>query len=154
MNQQTPKRYVLGHAPEELRRLILQAVILRPVTARLLHDAEIAPGMRVLDLGCGVGDVTMLAAETVGPSGSVIGIDRSAQAIALANERVRNMQHRNITFAQCAVEDYADVALFDAVIGRYVLVHQSDPVGFLRAVGESRRSNCLAKFGAVLALIK
>ena len=61
MNQQTQKRYVLGHAPEELRRLILQAVILRPVTARLLHDAEIAPGMRVLDLGCGVGDVTMLA---------------------------------------------------------------------------------------------
>jgi hypothetical protein len=46
MDQQTPKRYVLGHAPEELRRLILQAVILRPITARLLHHAEIAPGFR------------------------------------------------------------------------------------------------------------
>ena len=46
MNRQTQNRYVLGHAPEELRRLILQAVILRPVTARLLHDAEIAPGFR------------------------------------------------------------------------------------------------------------
>jgi hypothetical protein len=49
MNEQTPKRYVLGYAPEELRRLILQAVILRPITARLLHDAEIAPGFRYVE---------------------------------------------------------------------------------------------------------
>ena len=75
---------MVGHAPEELRRPIFQAVILRPVAARLLHDAEIGPGMRLLDLGCGVGDVTMLVAGTVGPSGSVIGIDRSPQAIAFA----------------------------------------------------------------------
>jgi ubiquinone/menaquinone biosynthesis C-methylase UbiE len=146
MNRQTQKRYVLGHAPEELRRLILQAVILRRVTARHLHDAEIAPGMRVLDLGCGVGHVTMLVAETVGPSGSVIGIDRSQQAIALAIERVRNTQHRNITFAQCAVEDYAGAALFDAVIGRYVLIHQSDPVGFLRAATRLLRPGGILAF--------
>jgi hypothetical protein len=55
MNQHPPQRYVLGHAPEELRRLILQAVILRPITARLFHDAEIGFGMRVFNLGCGVG---------------------------------------------------------------------------------------------------
>ena len=58
MKQKTQQRYVLGHAPEELRRLILQAGILRPLTLRLLHDAGIGLGMRVLDLGCGVGDVT------------------------------------------------------------------------------------------------
>ena len=84
MKQKTQQRYVLGHAPEELRRLILQAGILRPITARLLHDAGIGPGMRVLDLGCGVGDVTMLLADMVGPSGSIVGIDHSPQAIALA----------------------------------------------------------------------
>jgi cyclopropane fatty-acyl-phospholipid synthase-like methyltransferase len=63
MNYHTQQRYVLGHAPEEPQRLIFQATILRPITARLLHEAGIGPDMRVLDLGCGVGDVTMLVAE-------------------------------------------------------------------------------------------
>jgi ubiquinone/menaquinone biosynthesis C-methylase UbiE len=146
MNQHAQQRYVLGHAPEELRRLILQAAILRPFTARLLHDAKIGPGMRVLDLGCGVGDVTMLVAETVGASGCVIGIDRSSQAIALAHERIANTGQRNISFVQCAVEDYADATSFDAVIGRYILIHQSDPVGFLRAAMRLLRPGGIVAF--------
>ena len=44
--------------------------------------------MRVLDLGCGLGDVAFLAGEWVGPSGSVLGIDRSAEAIATAKQRM------------------------------------------------------------------
>jgi SAM-dependent methyltransferase len=58
--------YILGHSPDELRRLILQAEVLRPITERLLKEAGIKLGMRVLDLGCGTGDVAMLAAELVG----------------------------------------------------------------------------------------
>jgi ubiquinone/menaquinone biosynthesis C-methylase UbiE len=146
MNQHTPQRYVLGHSPDELRRLVLQAAILRPITARLLHETGLGLGMRVLDLGCGVGDLTMLAAETVGPSGSVIGIDSSPQALALARGRVCASPYRNITFTQCAVEDYTDAAPFDAVIGRYVLLHQSDPARFLRAAMR------LLRPGGILAL--
>ncbi len=82
MNRHTQSVYVLGHEPEELRRLILQAGVLQPIPARLLQNAGIGPGMRVLDLGCGAGDVTMLAADMVGPSGSVTGIDRSPQVCA------------------------------------------------------------------------
>jgi 2-polyprenyl-3-methyl-5-hydroxy-6-metoxy-1,4-benzoquinol methylase len=146
MNLHTQQpQYVLGHAPEELRRLILQAVTLRPFTARLLRDAKIGPGMRVLDLGCGAGDVTMLVAEMVGPSGSVVGIDRSAEAIALARERIGDTGRNNIAFAQCAVEDYPVVAPFDAVVGRYILIHQSDPVGLLRA------ATCLLRPGGIIA---
>jgi hypothetical protein len=48
MNRHTQRVYVLGHEPEELRRLILQAVVLQPITARLLQNAGIGPGMRVL----------------------------------------------------------------------------------------------------------
>jgi ubiquinone/menaquinone biosynthesis C-methylase UbiE len=146
MKQKTQQRYVLGHAPEELRRLILQAGILRPITLRLLHDAGIGHGMRVLDLGCGVGDVTMLLADMVGPSGSIVGIDHSPQAIALAQERVGETRHRNITFARCAVEDYTDAATFDAVIGRYVLIHQSDPVRFMRAATRPLRPGGILAF--------
>ena len=66
MNEMSQAKYILGHSREEIRRLMLQATILRPFTERLLRNAEIGPGMRVLDLGCGAGDVSMLAAELVG----------------------------------------------------------------------------------------
>src|SRR3984893_5680888 len=84
MNETTQVKYILGHSQQEIGRLMLQATILRPFTERLMRDAEIGPGMRVLDLGCGAGDVSMLAAELVGPSGSVVGIDRSPQVIAFS----------------------------------------------------------------------
>jgi cyclopropane fatty-acyl-phospholipid synthase-like methyltransferase len=45
--------------------------------------------MRVLDIGCGVGDLSLLAAELVGSSGKVLGIDRSAEAIAIAARRAK-----------------------------------------------------------------
>jgi SAM-dependent methyltransferase len=84
------KGYVLGSAPHELERLILQdRMILRPITERLLHQAGLKEGMRVLDLGCGTGGVSLLAAEMVGTSGAVVGIDQSSDAIAMAKECAR-----------------------------------------------------------------
>ena len=64
--------YVLGHSQTEIPRLIKQAAIIQPTTERLLRSAGIERGMRVLDLGCGAGDVSMLAGELVGASGSMI----------------------------------------------------------------------------------
>ena len=74
MNEQVNRReserreveYILGHSPRELRRLILQTEILRPITERLLKEAGIKLGMRVLDLGCGTGDVAMLLQSSSG----------------------------------------------------------------------------------------
>src|SRR6266851_3545534 len=79
--------YQLGHADPEIERLQLQARILAGVTGRLIHESGIGPGMRVLDIGCGVGDVSMLLADAVGPSGAVLGIDREQRAIEAARHR-------------------------------------------------------------------
>ena len=96
--------YVLGHSQREIQRLIAQAAILRPVTERLLRSLKIGPGMRVLDLGCGAGDVTMLAAEFVGPTGLIVGIDRNREVLTLAAERARAAGLRQIRFEQASVE--------------------------------------------------
>jgi ubiquinone/menaquinone biosynthesis C-methylase UbiE len=64
----TPSNYVLGHSNEEYERLVLQARILRPYTEKFFRAAGVTPGMRVLDLGSGVGDVALLAADIVGPA--------------------------------------------------------------------------------------
>jgi 2-polyprenyl-3-methyl-5-hydroxy-6-metoxy-1,4-benzoquinol methylase len=140
VNELTQAKYILGHSQEEIRRLICQAAILRPFTERLLRNAEIGPGMRVLDLGCGAGDVSMLAAELVGPSGSVVGIDRNPQVIALAGARARTAGLEQVTFKEVALDGFSDLDLFDCVIGRYVLVRQANPTDFLRSAACHVRS--------------
>src|SRR4029434_1821163 len=89
MNVPPKPEYVLGHSESELRRLSLQAQYWGEATLELLQRAGIGPGMRVLDLGCGAGDVSILAATLVGSSGSVVGVDLSAEAIAGAPKRAK-----------------------------------------------------------------
>jgi hypothetical protein len=62
-------RYILGHDRDELDRLIYQARFFGGLTEEVLRRAGLAPGMRVLDVGCGTGDVSFLAARLVGPTG-------------------------------------------------------------------------------------
>jgi cyclopropane fatty-acyl-phospholipid synthase-like methyltransferase len=64
--------YVMGHDHRERRRLLLQASILNPLTEQLFRRAGISSGMQLLDIGCGVGDVSLLAARLVGRYGSRI----------------------------------------------------------------------------------
>jgi ubiquinone/menaquinone biosynthesis C-methylase UbiE len=65
--------------------------MLRPITERLLRNAGIEAGMRILDLGCGAGDVAMLAVELVGPEGAIVGIDRNQEVLNVAKERAREI---------------------------------------------------------------
>src|SRR3712207_9537188 len=65
-------QYLFGHSEEETRRLLLQGRLFNLYTRRLLEDAGITRGMKVLDVGSGAGDVTLLAAELVGPDGTVV----------------------------------------------------------------------------------
>jgi ubiquinone/menaquinone biosynthesis C-methylase UbiE len=142
----TEAEYMLGHSLHEIRRLMRQAAILRPITERLLQSAGIGSGMRVLDLGCGAGDVSMLAAELVGPSGSVVGIDRSPQVIAVARERARAARLGHVEFKEAAADAFSDAEGFDCAIGRYVLVYQSDPAGLIRAAARLVRPGGVVAF--------
>jgi ubiquinone/menaquinone biosynthesis C-methylase UbiE len=139
-------KYMLGHSQDEIGRLMRQATIVRPITERLLRNVGIQAGMRVLDLGCGAGDVSMLAAELVGPSGSVMGIDHNSQVIALASSRAQAAGLRQITFRDVAIEQFVSRDLFDSVVCRFVLIHQADPVKFLR------RAASLVRPGGTIAL--
>src|SRR5262245_65524412 len=76
MSQAATSDYVLGGSPQQYARLTLQARILRPYTEKFFRGAGLPPGMRVLDIGSGMGDVAMLAADIVGPGGRVVGEDR------------------------------------------------------------------------------
>jgi predicted RNA methylase len=87
MSTPASANYVLGHSVHEAERLMLQSRVLRPYTEKFFRAAGLAPGMRVLDLGSGMGDVSLLAADMVGPAGRVLGIDRNPEAVAAASPR-------------------------------------------------------------------
>ncbi|WP_455379421.1 class I SAM-dependent methyltransferase [Petrachloros mirabilis] len=65
---------------------------------RLVADARIHPGMKVLDLGSGTGYPALLAAQTVGPSGSVVGIDLADRMLAAADRKAKRLGLVNISF--------------------------------------------------------
>ena len=102
--------HVLGHTSVEQQRLIRQARVLAPLTERFLRDAGISSGMRVLDIGCGMGDVTMIAAQLVGCAGQVTSIDLDQASVETAQRRaaafgfekyiVRSCRHSCICAAQ------------------------------------------------------
>src|SRR4051812_35574812 len=79
--------YPFSDRVAEDERLVAQGRLFDPLTHRLLRAAGLAPGMRVLDLGSGAGNVTRLAAQLVGPQGAVVGIERDPAAVELARRR-------------------------------------------------------------------
>jgi SAM-dependent methyltransferase len=137
--------YVLGHSDFEIERLQLQADVVAPVTRRLIRECGIGPGMRVLDIGCGVGDVAMLLAEAVGDTGSVVAFDREARAIEMARVRALAAGNRQIEFVVASDEAFPERPAFDAAIGRYILHHQADPVAMIR------RAAMMVRPGGVVA---
>jgi arsenite methyltransferase len=75
----------LGYSPEHLARYPLAAGAFAGVSGMTLV-ADLAPGQTVLDLGCGAGLDTLIAAERVGPGGRVLGLDFSAGMLARARQ--------------------------------------------------------------------
>jgi SAM-dependent methyltransferase len=142
--------YFLGHADPEIERLQLQARIIEGVTRRLIGDSGIGKGMRVLDIGCGAGDVSMLLADAVGESGSVVAIDRESRAIAIARERAERAGYRQIEFRVTSDEAVPDTAAFDAAVGRYVLSHQADPAATVRRAAAAVRPGGVVAFHEVV----
>lgn len=127
------RRYALGYSEGEFRRLELQAALIGDLTEDVLKRAGIGQGMRVLDIGCGVGDVSLLAGKLVGPSGMVLGVDRSAEAINIAERRATETgQCHWVRFAATELDAFSPAESFDAVIGRLVLMYLPDPSATLR----------------------
>jgi ubiquinone/menaquinone biosynthesis C-methylase UbiE len=131
---QPTDNYALGYTETEQDRLIRQAALIAPITERLFREAGIGPGYRVLDLGSGMGDVSMLVARLVGSSGEVVGIDRDATSIKRAQARVAAVGLRNVTFLNADVNNLPTDQLFDAAVGRFILMFLPDSVSVLRSV--------------------
>lgn len=145
--QASPSVYAMGYTEAERARLMRQAKLLEKPTREIFVSAGLSSGMRVLDFGCGMGDVALLAASIVGPTGRVIGVDRDARAIECGRLRVGSLPVR---FEVSDLDGLANLVPseqpFDAVVGRLVLCHQPDPVAALKSLAALVRPGGLVVF--------
>jgi len=143
---------VLGASASEHERLERQADAFDPLTERIFRQAGIQPGMKVLDVGCGAGDVSLLVQRLVGRDGSVLGVDRQAASLETAQSRATRMRIKNISFLESDFR-YLDErhGFFDAVVGRLVLMYQTDPADAVRLVAQRVRPGGVIAFHELAA---
>jgi SAM-dependent methyltransferase len=134
------------------------------LTERLMIDAGLGPGMRVLDVGCGHGLVSFAVARLVGETGQVVGVDREARPLAAARLRTQELGLRNVTFVEGDLADLQGLAAlatpaapggaaeaearpgFDAIVGRRVLMYVSEVAAVVRALAGLLRPGGVAVF--------
>jgi ubiquinone/menaquinone biosynthesis C-methylase UbiE len=138
--------YSLGSHSQERQRLAYQASLLDQITERFLDEAGLSWGMRVLDMGCGLGDVALLAARMVGPRGEVIAVDRDPTMLAAAAERAERAR-LPVHFVQADATDLDLGELrCDAAVGRLILMHVHDPISAVRAAAAHVRPGGIVAF--------
>ena len=120
--------------------------MLAPAMERFLRDAGLASGMRVLDIGCGMGDVAMLVAHLVGPHGAVVSIDVDQASIETARRRASTAGLHHATFHRADVATFTDAEPFDAIVGRLVLEFVPDPAATIARLAGLLRSGGIMAF--------
>ena len=139
-----PQQYIYGRGSEsEYKRLVRQGRRYEEETRTIFQKAGIGQDMRVLDVGCGVGEVSRIVADLVGPKGNVVAIDVDPGALAFARTRV---SAANVEFRCSTTDDFSEPDNFDAVVGRFILMHLANPVAALRKLSSNVRSGGIICF--------
>lgn len=143
------RTYTMGRSKEETERLIQQSGLYEDITGRLLRDAGLFTGMKVLDIGSGAGDVAFAAAELVGSEGEVLGVDMNPEILETARTRAQATGLANVQFVAGDAQVLDLPNDFDALIGRLVLMYLPDPVATLKQLATHLRPGGIIAFQEV-----
>lgn len=129
--QQGLQNYVIRGGREGRDRLRVLGRVLAPTTSRLLDRIGRIDGARVLDVGCGGGDVSFELAKRVGSRGHVLGIDLDEAKLALAREDAAAQGLAHVGFKTADVSEPWPATDVQVVYARFILTHMRDPARFL-----------------------
>jgi ubiquinone/menaquinone biosynthesis C-methylase UbiE len=123
--------YIHGTAPDEQARL---ARLNDMINRRCLEELALAPGQRIIDIGSGLGALTALCADAVGPTGFALGIERHPDQLAKAIPHAAT--RTNLAFREGSAFDLpldeSEAGTFDIAFIRFLLEHVRDPVAGVR----------------------
>ncbi|EZH74171.1 hypothetical protein ATO12_14980 [Aquimarina atlantica] len=104
------------------------------ITERLIETGKLKPGMRVLDLGCGNGNVSFIVSKFVGQHGIVVGLDNNKNAINAAKQKANELELSNMKFIELDITKNFEIeySKFDVIIVRRVLMYLSNPIKTIR----------------------
>jgi SAM-dependent methyltransferase len=127
--------YALATGSAAVRRLHVLHDIYSPAGRRVLSEAGLRQGMRVADFGCGVGVVTRMLAEMVGPSGYATGIDVNRPQLDEARAWCERGGLKNTAFLEAdASHTGLPPGSYDLAYCRFLLLHLPDPMACLREI--------------------
>ena len=117
----------------------------------ILDGLALAPGMRVVDAGCGPGRLTIPAAERVGPTGEVVALDIQPGMLARLDERIAARGLGNVRPVQGGLgEGRLPEGAFDRALLVTVLGEVPDRAAALRELHQALRPGGILAVGEVL----
>ena len=129
--------YIISGGKDGKSRLNVLADVLQHQTKALLQLHGLTKGMSLLDLGCGGGNVALMAAAIVGDNGSVTAVDFDREIIALAQEDATAAHAKNISFHAMSAYDISYTSQFDIAYSRFLLSHLDEPAAVLQKMKQS-----------------
>lgn len=141
--------YVMGHPTGEEQRLQRLGQLQYVSTRHFLTQAGIVPGMKVLDVGSGAGDMALLLADLIGPTGTIVGVDVYPQVLETARARLQAVGFERATFLTGDIREAVLEDDFDAVVGRNVLMYGANPAEVLRLCASHLRPGGIVAFQEV-----
>ncbi len=134
--------YVLSVGEKFEERLMRLNAFSNPHSWAFLLRSGLKRGDHVIDVGCGVGELTCWLAEQVGPEGKVWAIDISTEQLKLARRRAQEKRLSNIEFCDLSIYDLEKLNVqFDLVYSRYVIDHVAEQEHALRVMSEVTRED-------------
>lgn len=120
---------VSGFGPQEMRKI-----------DRMMREAHLQPGMRVIEPGCGTGRLTAILADLVGSTGCVLALDISSKMIDAARRRLG--MRDNVSLECASVESYPlKPCGFDSVICHNVFPHFDDKTAAVVHLASALKEN-------------
>jgi SAM-dependent methyltransferase len=121
-------QFVAGRSPAEIYDEQFVPALFRPFAGAVADAAGIRAGQRVLDVACGTGVLTLAAAERVGPTGAVVGLDPNPDMLDIARRKAAPIEWID---GRAEALRFADSS-FDAVVSQFGLMFFDDRVAALR----------------------
>lgn len=131
------KTYFLEVGEAGAERLGVLNELTNNSSQNFLLEMGLKPGMKIMELGCGTGQMTIWLAKYVQPTGTVIAIDNSSEQINIARQLAQKEEVRNIEFYVASAYEIDALGMngmIDMFFARYVFIHLVDHEPVLKKV--------------------